>query len=254
MAKFTSLFTHLPHFNFGTKNPVQNAGAKAPVLKLIFFIIDWDRKREANTVLAASRVRYHYMTRARGTASSDILDLLGIGASDTALSICLEQEAIVPLVLRDLRRKLGAKATGTGIAFTVPLSGINTPLLAAFQERKIAMEENVKREKKIEIKSDLIVVVMNQGFSDELMATAKEKGARGGTVISARGLSAGGAVKFFGVSVQEEKEILLILTGREQKTAIMEALSDKHGPTSKAGAIIFSLPVDQVMSLNLLSQ
>jgi hypothetical protein len=251
MAKFGNIFSYFPHF--GTPKSVQNAGFRTPELKLMFFIIDWDKMREANGVLSQAKVRYHYMIRAKGTASSDILDLLGIGATDKALIICLERAGMVPLLLKEVRTKLGAHGAGAGIAFTAPLSGIHTPLLAAFQEKK-TMDEKEKHEKKIEIKNDLIIAVMNQGFSDEVMSTAKASGARGGTVISARGLAQGGAVKFFGVSVQEEKEILLILTGKQQKTAIMEALSDKHGPNSKAGAVIFSVPVDQVMSLNLLSQ
>jgi hypothetical protein len=242
-----SLFSRLPfHHNPKTE---ERAGQYSPSLKLMFFIVDWESAPRANAVISNARVQHHLMLRAKGTANSDMLDLLGIGATEKALLMCLEEQSMVPVLLHDVRAKLGAHGAGAGIAFTVPLSGINTPLLSSFLERK-TMDE--KHEKRIEIKSDLILCVMNQGFSDEVMACAREAGARGGTVINARGLNVGGAVKFFGVSVQEERELLLILTGSEEKTAIMEAISDKHGLKSKANAIVFSLPVDQVMSLNLL--
>jgi nitrogen regulatory protein PII len=82
------------------------------------------------------------------------------------------------------------------------------------------------------------------------MTTAREAGATGGTVINARGMAHQGPVKFFGVSVQDEKEIIIILTKREKKTSIMQAVSQAYGIASKAEGIVFSLPVDQVMGLS----
>jgi uncharacterized protein YaaQ len=104
---------------------------------------------------------------------------------------------------------------------------------------------------KTEIKHELILVIVNQGYSDELMAAAREAGARGGTVLGARGLMHEGPVKFFGISVQQEKEILIILTGNDKKLPIMEAVSRDFGLGSKAAGLVFSLPVDMVMGLNL---
>jgi len=103
----------------------------------------------------------------------------------------------------------------------------------------------------IEIRNDLIIAIINHGYSDELMNVAREAGASGGTVIHARGLAHEGPIKFFGVSVQDEKEIVLILTSREKKLPIMETVSRSHGIASKAEGLIFSLPVENIMGLNL---
>ena len=100
------------------------------------------------------------------------------------------------------------------------------------------------------ITNDLIVCIVNQGYSDELMNTAREAGASGGTVINARGQAHEGAVKFFGITVQDEKELILILSSREKKVSIMRAVSETHGLNSNAAGIVFSLPVDDVMGLN----
>jgi len=82
------------------------------------------------------------------------------------------------------------------------------------------------------------------------MNTAREAGASGGTVLNARGQAHDGTVKFLGISVQEEKEIILILATREKKVAIMRAVSEAHGLNSKAQGIIYSLPVDNVLGLS----
>ncbi|MDR1058647.1 MAG: hypothetical protein LBL43_03780, partial [Treponema sp.] len=153
------------------------------------------------------------------------------------------------------RKKLNFNSPGAGIAFTVPLSGINTPILKVFKEsinknEKLASEKQGETPMSIEIKSDLIISIINQGYSDEFMAAAKEAGAMGGTVINARGMAHQGAVRFFGVSVQEEREIVIILASREKKVPIMQAVSQSCGITSKAEGIVFSLPVDMVQGLS----
>jgi nitrogen regulatory protein PII len=185
---------------------------------------------------------------------------LGIGASDKAVIFCLEQDVMVPVLLREVRKKLGFHSPGAGIAFTVPLSGINNPILQVFKE---SIHKNDKLSDKLfpekeggtamssEIKHDLIVSIINQGYSDEFMTAAREAGATGGTVINARGLAHQGPVKFFGVSVQEERELVIILTSRDKKAPIMQAVSQAYGISTKAGGIVFSLPVDNVQGLNL---
>jgi hypothetical protein len=244
---------NLPKF-MGGPSPVQETKA-APALRLIFFIADWAKANLISEVFDEEKVRFHFISKGRGTASSDVLDLLGIGAGDKAVIICLEQEVLASVLIREVRKKLNFNSPGAGIAFTVPLSGINTPILKVFKESinknvKLASEKQGEAPMAVEIKNDLIISIINQGYSDEFMAVAKEAGATGGTVINARGLAHEGAVRFFGVSVQDEKEIVIILTGRDKKVPIMQAVSQSCGITSKAEGIVFSLPVDAVQGLS----
>jgi sarcosine oxidase gamma subunit len=119
-------------------------------------------------------------------------------------------------------------------------------------EKHLETKSEKDREKmSVAIKQDLIISVINHGYSDEFMASARNAGATGGTVISARGVAHKGPVKFFGISVQDEKEIILIVAARAKRTAIMQAVSQSHGVNTKAGGIVFSLPVDGIMGLDL---
>jgi nitrogen regulatory protein PII len=263
----------LPRLWGSAVNTPQAPDPKAPPrIKLAFFIIDWSKIQLITQVFEEEKVRFHFISKGRGTASSDILDLLGIGASDKAVILCLEQEVMAPILLKEVRKKVGRRSPGAGIAFTVPLSGINTPVLRVFKDsiiknEKIALELQGTSGKaspdvpqtqpglqgetmNSEIKNDLIVAIINQGYSDEFMTVAREAGAAGGTVLNARGLASSGPVKFFGVSVQDEKEIIIILSSREKKVPIMQAVSQACGVSTKAGGIVFALPVDQVMGLS----
>ena len=75
-----------------------------------------------------------------------------------------------------------------------------------------------------------------------VMDAAREAGAGGGTTINAKGTAAG-AEKFFGLSLAEEKEIVLIVSDAEKKKDIMKAIMQKAGIDSKAHALVFSIPV-----------
>jgi nitrogen regulatory protein PII len=232
-----------------------NNGKKAPLLKCVVFIVDWTRVREVTDIFEQEKIRFHFIAKASGTASSDVLDLLGIGRTEKAVVACLEQDVGIPGLMRETTRKLGLHNPGAGIAFTLPLSGINQPILQVFKESieknfKIALETEAEKMSS-EIKFDLIISVVNQGYSDEFMAIAREAGAGGGTVVNARGIAHQGPVKFFGISVQDEKEIIAILSTRERKAPIMQAVSQAFGISSKAEGIIFSLPVDSVAGLDL---
>jgi nitrogen regulatory protein PII len=244
-----------------------------PALTLMLFIIDWQKYHVISDIFVEEDVRFYFVTKGVGTANSEILDLLGIGAGEKAVALCLEQPVLVPVLLKEVRKKLGFYTPGTGIALTVPLSAINDPVLLVFKQsvlknEKIAEEleerersahhkknANLKEGENMEsvntsrekFKFDLIFAIVNHGYSDEFMNTAREAGASGGTVINARGQAHEGAVKFFGISVQDEKEIILILTTHEKNVAIMQAVSEVHGLNSKAHGIVFSVPVESVI-------
>jgi len=240
------------------EKPAETKQQNIPKLKLIFFIIDWNRVGIVSDVCAEENVRFYFTSHGKGTASSEILDLLGIGSSEKAVVFCLEQEVGTPLLMKEVRKKLQNYGPGAGIAFTVPLSAINDPILLIFKQsilknEKIAAANDKSEGEKManNYSHDLIISIVNQGFSDELMNTAREAGATGGTVIHSRGTAHRGAVKVFGVSVQDEKELILILTTREKKTAIMQAICEKHGLNSGAQGIVLSVPVDNVMGLSI---
>ncbi|MDR1894690.1 MAG: hypothetical protein LBQ61_08430 [Spirochaetales bacterium] len=237
------------------RNRNKKGAAYLPILKCLFFIIDWDKAETLTGVFAEAKVRFHFAGKGRGTANSEMLQMLGLGATDKAVFLCLEQDVMVPTLVKKASEALGFYKPGAGIAFSVPLSGVNNLILKFFKQsvkKEVVNPSDLELyNMKTEIKHELILVIVNQGYSDELMVTARQAGARGGTVIGARGLMHQGPVKFFGISVQQEKEIIFILSGKEEKIPIMEAISRDFGASSQAGGLVFSLPVDMVKGLNL---
>ncbi len=96
---------------------------------------------------------------------------------------------------------------------------------------------------------EVIFCIVNAGFSDIVMDAAKEVGARGGTVIHARGTANKEAEQFFHITIQPDKEIVMILVPAEIKDAVLHALYRNAGLKTDGQGIAFSMAVDDVVGL-----
>ena len=97
----------------------------------------------------------------------------------------------------------------------------------------------------------LIVAVANEGRTDTVMNAARAAGAAGGTVIQGKGTASEEAAHFFNISIASEKEMIFIVSKKEQKSQIMRSVLEKAGPGTEAGAVLFSLPVTSVEGFGL---
>lgn len=97
---------------------------------------------------------------------------------------------------------------------------------------------------------EVILCIVNSGFSDAVMDAAKEFGARGGTVIRGRGTANSEAEKLFNIVIQPEKEVVMILVDSAIRDDILHALYRAVGLNTPGQGIAFSLPVDQVVGLS----
>ncbi len=100
-----------------------------------------------------------------------------------------------------------------------------------------------------DIKYEMVLCIVNTGFSDTVMDAAKEVGARGGTVIHARGTANKEAEQFFHITIQPDKEIVMILVPQDIKDKVLHALYQHAGLKTEGQGIAFSVPVDDVVGL-----
>ncbi len=99
-------------------------------------------------------------------------------------------------------------------------------------------------------KHEVIMCIVNSGFSEAVMDAARELGARGGTVIRGRGTASLEAEKLYGIAVQPEKEIVMILVDSSLKNDILHALYKSVGLKTPGQGIAFAMPVEDVVGLN----
>ncbi|MDR2932124.1 MAG: hypothetical protein LBV27_03355 [Oscillospiraceae bacterium] len=226
---------------------------KHPALRLLVVIVDKADARKITGILDGMHVHACYQCNAEGTANSDVLDVLGLGSSDKVVTICVAPQVITTRLLEESARKLRMMKPGQGIVFTVPISGVGHAMLKLLSDeaREMLMNrlESEVNKVKNEATHDLILAVINQGYSEDLMEAAKSAGATGGTVIHARRAGEDAPAKFWGISIQEEKEVVAILAEHTRKVEIMKAISAKCGMTSEAQGFVIAVPVDDVAGL-----
>ena len=184
----------------------------------------------------------------RGTATTEVLDFLGLQATEKAVLFCVAPRSAH--MVRQAARDLWLDVPGQGVLMTVPVNSIGGATAKEYllhqQEGEDAMERAATH--------DLIVVIANQGSTDLVMDAAREAGATGGTVVHAKGTGTELVQRFFGVSIASEQEMIFILTRSETKKPIMKAIMAKAGIQSDAQALVFSLPVGDIAGLRELDQ
>ena len=96
---------------------------------------------------------------------------------------------------------------------------------------------------------EVIFAIVNSGFAEDVMDIAREQGVRGGTILNARGVVREEAAAFFGITLHQEKEILMMVVEKDIRDNVLNAIYKEMGMAKKAKGIAFSLPVSDVAGL-----
>ena len=96
---------------------------------------------------------------------------------------------------------------------------------------------------------EVIFAIVNSGFAEDVMDVAREQGARGGTILTGRGVAKEEAAAFFGIPLHSEKEILMMVVDKGIKDNVLHAIYHGMGMCKPAQGIAFSLPVSDVAGL-----
>jgi hypothetical protein len=243
-------------------------------IKMLVVIVDRRQEGKVAEILAAERVQFHFIALAEGTAGSDMMALLGLESIDKSFVCCLEPASRIPGLLQSVSAKLQLRKPGKGIAFTMPISCINNSVLTLLTKQAVGDEITESGGDKLENAGqntgqntgqsagqnkqkheliELIVSVVNHGFADLAMESARDAGATGGTVLHGRKLGVEEDAKFLGITPQLEKDIVAILSSHEKRNDIMRAITKSCGGNTEARGIILSLPVEEIEGLRAFS-
>ena len=92
----------------------------------------------------------------------------------------------------------------------------------------------------------LIAAVVPKGAAGKVMDAAKEAGAAGGTILLARGTGIHEARNLFGMSMNTEREMLLILIDWDRARAVLESIVRAGRLDEPGRGMAFVLSVDEV--------
>lgn len=199
----------------------------------MYTIVERAKGEKLSVILAEEKVLLSIGFVGRGTARKKAYCYLGVGESEKAIVACPVPGAQVPALMDRLTKRLRLDGPGRGIVFTVPMNRLGRKALPQ-QEGDIPMEK---------AEHSLLMVIMNHGYADDVMDTALEAGATGGTVLRGSGAGFEHAEKFLGITIQPDKDVLMIVAADTTCDAIIEKVLTNHGAGKPAHAISFSMPI-----------
>ena len=188
------------------------------------------KKGEASKLMSAARAKGApggSVISARGTATNSILAALGLGDTSREVLLSVVEREKLDEILSAVKR-----VRASGIALVID----------AFRG---AEEEEMEMDGQYE----MIQVICQDGYSEDIMAVARRAGAKGGTVVNARGTSTEQDVKFFVSPLVPEKEILMIVMEKSRAEAVRKAISQMEILNKKGMGIMFSVPVRDFVNL-----
>lgn len=231
-----------------------NETIKTSGLRLIVLIADVPTAKKAEALLQKAGMRMRYRIRAEGTVSNELLDYLGLGNRDRRVIFVVAPKQLAPILLNRLNMELQMENPGNGVAFTVRVSGVSN-VVAKIMDKQAIEGIRTRLEREVQdmeenIEYSLVLAIVNEGYSELVMESAKKAGARGGTVIRAHRLGMEETAQFWGICLQNERDVVAIVVPKQEKNAVMKAINEGFTKECAANQMVIALPLDDVVGLS----
>lgn len=182
----------------------------------------------------------------RGTAQNRWLLYLGLADTEKELVFTIASREEMPPIIAALRDSPDICSKVPGIGFTLDVSYFLHSGKIDYKPVK-TLAHSLGGDNMGE--HELICVITNYGFADDIMHAARAAGAKGGTIIKARGTGTEEDSSFFGITIVPEKEMLMILARRDESLPIMEAVRNCSCLATPGVGIVFCMPVENFFPL-----
>ncbi len=216
-------------------------------IMMVVAIIERGKAKPYIEMLRRNGIGLHTQCLGQGTASSEMMDILGLVSSNKDILISYAARGTVEALATDLTKDLSAGLGFNGLMMLLSTSAVNRLVSEMLLRRADGAEaKGEERAMKSEYQHSLILITVNQGYTDSVMQTARKAGATGGTVIRAR---MAGAEQMSDPQLTEEKEIIAILAPDSVRNRIMEEVNQEYGMRSEAKGIVCAVPVDKALKV-----
>lgn len=224
-------------------------------VKLLVAIINKEDELKLCEAVNEVSAALHFSGLGNGTAPSSHKSFFGFHEIDKLVTMSLIPADLEHAMLSAIGHSLKLYLLGRGIAFTMPLTGISAIVEQGLltdarsqADRSAAQRGKISKKEKSNM-HELVIAVVNRKFTDEVIDAARAAGATGATVFHTKSIANQKAEHLIGTTVQQETDSVFFLTSSEYKLKIMEAVRDVAGIKTEGGAIIFSMPVDDLVGI-----
>lgn len=217
-------------------------------VNFVISIVNPGMSERMNAICDALSLPLGIELRGKGTATKNMLDLLGLTAREYHIIMTVADRAHTRSLIDEARRQLYIDAPGHGIIVAIPVKSVGGGKTLAYLNGGRAADGTPE----LNYNYEIVLAIANEGYTDAVMDAARAAGARGGTVLHGKGTGSKDAEKFLNVSIASEKEVVMIVAKATEKAAIMKSIVTEAGPGTEAGAVVMSLPVSEIAGFGLL--
>jgi len=178
----------------------------------------------------------------KGTVKNSILELLELSEIRKEIVIMLAEHSIADKFLEKLNKKYKLDKPNHGIAFSSSVFNILGTKLCKFS--------GIRKNGGVEYAMyNAIYVIVDKGKADSVIKAAKKAGARGGTIINARGSGIHETSKLFSMEIEPEKEFVLILADSSLTDNITSTINRDLNMDQPGNGIIYVQSVNKTYGI-----
>lgn len=224
-------------------------------VKLLVAIINKEDENRLTEIVNECSTAVHFSGVGHGTARNSYMSYFGLGEVEKRITMSMIPASAEHNILNAIGHGLKLYLVGRGIAFTMPLSGVSSIINGAIlsgvdkPDKQTGRRAPISKKKEKQVMHELVIAVVNTKFTDAAIEAARAAGATGATVFHTKSINNERAEQSIGTSISRETDSVFFLTTLEYKTKIMEAVRDAAGLKTEGGAVIFSLPVDDLVGV-----
>jgi nitrogen regulatory protein PII len=169
----------------------------------------------------------------RGTVNSSLLNFLSLYDERKEIIIMGADQCTADHAFDELNKHFRFDKPNHGIIFTISL-------LDVVGSRCCISEHHYKKETEVnKYMYELIITIVNRGKAEDVIEAAKAAGAKGGTIINARGSGINETSKLFNMEIEPEKEMVIIITNKEISKDIVTSIREKLEIDKPGNGIVF---------------
>lgn len=215
---------------------------------MLVAIVDRGKRRRVRRTLEAYGIRFSMNLMGMGTAKNDLLTYLGLGDRERDIVLAGISGSARKTVLSALYAELKLYRQGSGIIFVLPMNSVGGRATLRILQGDVPGDTPSEGESMhCEENADLVITIVQRGYSRDVVEAAKDAGAQGATVVHGRASGQGDIRRFYGITVEPQKDVVLMLVRNEVVNDVMRAICAKAGLKTAGLGISFSLPVTDVI-------
>ena len=215
--------------------------------KLLISLVGRNKGDALVDVAKAAGARGGTIAVGRAVVDNRLLQMLSLAdmLQDVVFNLLRDEAEAVSEAIRAAYRNPSGKISGLSIMLDV------SDMLIRVQPQDHIPGQNSPDTRSEPMNSGytLLTIIVNHGYADDVMAAARKAGASGGTILNARGTGREEDVKFFGITLVPEKEMLLIVAENSKADAILDAIRKIPNLTEPGGGIVYAMNVEKFIVL-----